>query len=422
MTAGLARRLFLGRLAGLAGARLEVRDAVGSRFFGEEEATLQARVDIRDDRAYSRFVLGGDVAFGETYTDGLWTTPDLYALARVGVRNAALFETGSSLLAALSRFAQRARHRRRPNSLAGSRRNIEAHYDLGNELYALFLDSHMAYSCAFYERPEATLEEAQEAKFERICEKLRIGASDHVLEIGTGWGGFAIWAARRRGCRVTTATISRAQHDVARERIARAGLSDRVTLLYEDYRRLSGTFDRIVSIEMFEAVGLERYDEFFGAAERLLTPRGAMLLQTITINEQRFPDYRKQPDWIQLHVFPGSELACLSEILRSIGRRTRLTLIQLEDLAPHYVRTLLSWRERFLANRERVRALGFDERFVRLWDYYLASCAAGFAERYLGDAQLLFVKHPSCEPQWGDPALPEMPVAVSLAPRSGSRT
>jgi cyclopropane-fatty-acyl-phospholipid synthase len=422
MTAGLARRLFFRRLVGLSGARLEIRDSAGSRVFGDEGAALRARVDVRNDRAFTRFVLGGDVAFGETYTDGLWSTPDLFALACVGVRNAALFETGSSLLAALSRMAQRARHRRRPNSLSGSRRNIEEHYDLGNELYALFLDGHMAYSCAYFDRPEATLEEAQEAKFERICEKLRIGAADHVLEIGTGWGGFAIWAARRRGCRVTTATISRAQHDLARERIARAGLSDRVTLLYEDYRTLSGTFDRIVSIEMFEAVGLERYDEFFGAAERLLTPRGAMLLQTITINEQRFPDYRRQPDWIQLYVFPGSELACLSEILRSIGRTTRLTLVHLEDLAPHYVRTLLSWRERFLANRDRVRALGFDERFLRLWDYYLATCAAGFAERYLGDTQLLFVKHPSSEPQWGDPVLPEMPAAASPTPNPGSRT
>jgi cyclopropane-fatty-acyl-phospholipid synthase len=421
MTGGFARRLFFRRLEGLSGARLEIRDAGGSRVFGDETAALQARVDIREGRAFSRFVLGGDVAFGETYTDGLWTTPDLFALARVGVRNAPLFETGSSLLASLSRIAQRARHRGRPNTLSGSRRNIEAHYDLGNDLYALFLDRHLAYSCAYYPRPDATLEEAQEAKFERICEKLRIGPSDHVLEIGTGWGGFAIWAARSRGCRVTTATISRAQHDLARERIARAGLSERVTLLYEDYRKLSGTFDRIVSIEMFEAIGLKRYDEFFGAAERLLTPQGAMLLQTITINEQRFPDYRKQPDWIQLHVFPGSELACLSEILRSIGRVTRLTLVHLEDLATHYVRTLLCWRERFLANLERVRSLGFDDRFVRLWDYYLATCAAGFAERYLGDAQLLFVKHPSSERQW-EPALPEVPVTASLAPVSGSPT
>ncbi len=408
----LARRLFLRGLEGLSGARLEVRHPGGARAFGPEDAQLQARVDVRDERAFARFLFGGDVAFGETYTDGLWTTPDLFALVRVAVRNAGRFDGGRNPLAALTRLAHRVQHRLRRNTIGGSRRNIEAHYDLGNELYALFLDRHMAYSCAYFERPESTLEEAQEAKFERICDKLGISPSHHVLEIGTGWGGFAIWAARRRGCRVTTATISRAQHDFARERIAREGLADRVTLLYEDYRLLSGRFDRIVSIEMFEAVGLERYDEFFGAAERLLSPRGAMLLQTITMNEQRFPGYRKQPDWIQLHVFPGSELACLSEILCAIGRVSRLTLVNLEDLAAHYVRTLLTWRKRFLANRERVRALGFDERFVRLWDYYLTSCAAAFAERYIGDAQLLFAKHPTSDRQWGEPVFLEPVLAA----------
>ncbi len=400
----LARRLFFRALEDLRDARLEVRYPGGARVFGQPHEDLRAEVDVRAERFFDRAVFEGDVAFGETFTDGLWTSPDLFSAARVAVRNTEAFDSGAGPLSVLSRWAQRARHALRHNSIRGSRRNIAAHYDLSNELYALFLDRHLAYSCGYYDRPDSTLDEAQEAKFERICQKLNVGPSHHVLEIGTGWGGFAIWVASRHGCRVTTTTISRAQHDLARERIASAGLSDRVTLLFEDYRRLSGRFDRIVSIEMFEAVGLRNYDAFFGAMEQLLSDRGAMLLQTITINEQRFPLYRRRPDWLQLHVFPGAELACLSEILRSIARVTRLSLVHLEDIGAHYVRTLLTWRERFFAACERVRALGFDERFVRLWDFYLATCAAAFAERSIGDAQLLFVKHPSSHRLWGEPA------------------
>jgi cyclopropane-fatty-acyl-phospholipid synthase len=388
----VARAALFRALEGMRGARLEIRYPGGAQVFGEERAELRGEVDVHDERFFARGVFGGDAGFGEAYTDGLWTSPDLFSAARAAVRNTDILDSREGWLAALARWGQRVRHWLRGNSVAGSRRNIEAHYDLGNEFYSLFLDRNMTYSCGYFESAEASLEEAQEAKFERICRKLELRPSHHLLEIGTGWGGFAIWAARRHGCRVTSATISRSQHDFAQEWIARENLSDRITLLYEDYRRLSGTFDRIVSIEMFEAVGLPRYDEFFGAAERLLSPDGAMLLQTITINEQRFPIYRRRPTWIQLHVFPGGELACVSEVLRSIGRVSRLTLVDLEDIGAHYVSTLLSWRDRFLSNRERVRALGFDERFLRLWDYYLATCAAALAERHIGDAQMLFVK------------------------------
>ena len=392
---GLARRAFFRSLEGLRDARLEVRFPGGARVFGEEAATLRAEVDIRDERVFSRALWRGSIAFGETYTDGLWTTPDLVAAIRAAVRHAGVFDR-PRLLDALSRLRQRTRHHRRGNSIAGSRRNIEAHYDIGNDFYRLFLDRrHMAYSCGWFEAEDTGLEEAQEAKFERIADKLDLSTARHVLEIGTGWGGFAVWAARRYGCRITTTTISRAQHDEARDRIAAAGLSDRITLLYEDYRRLSGTFDRIVSIEMFEAVGLEHYDDFFGAAERLLAPHGSMLLQTITMNERDFPAYHRRADWIQLYVFPGAELASVSEILRSIGRVTGLTLSGLEDIGPHYVRTLLTWRERLRENRDRARELGYDERLLRLFDFYFASCAAAFAERHIGDAQLLFVRHPS---------------------------
>ena len=381
-------------LATLRGGFLEVRWPGGTRTFGDPSAPLRGSLEITDRRFFRRVLFGGDVALGETYTDGLWTTPDLFALARIGIRLADRAPR-PGMVSALARALQRARHRARRNTIAGSRRNIEAHYDLGNDFYELFLDRrHLAYSCALFEQPDVSLEDAQEAKFERIAAALELSPAHHVLEIGTGWGGFAIWAATRYGCRVTTTTISRAQHDYVRERIAREGLGDRITLLYEDYRRLTGTFDRIVSIEMFEAVGLAHYDAFFAAMDRLLSKGGAFFLQTITMNESRFPLYRRDADWIQLHVFPGAELASLSEVLRSIGRVTRLTLAHLEDVGEHYVRTLLEWRTRFFAACDRVRALGFDERFVRLWDFYLAGCAAAFAERHIGDAQMLFVGHP----------------------------
>jgi cyclopropane-fatty-acyl-phospholipid synthase len=416
MVRGVARRTLFRVLENLRDARLEIRFPGGARVFGNDGAALRAEVDVRDDRFFSRALWRGHVSFGETYTDGLWTTPDLFAAVRVGVRNAGIFE-GGRISSAVSRASQRAIHRRRGNSIEGSRRNIEAHYDVGNDFYRLFLDRrHMAYSCGWFESDSATLEDAQKAKFEKIARKLELSPAMHVLEIGTGWGGFAVWAARRYGCRITTTTISRAQHDFARDRIASEGLSDRVTLLYEDYRRLSGTFDRIVSIEMFEAVGLEHYDDFFGAAERLLSAEGAALVQTITMNERDFPAYRRRADWIQLHVFPGAELACVSEILRSIGRVTRLTLVGLEDIGLHYVRTLLTWRERLRENRERALELGYDERFLRLFDFYFASCAAAFAERHIGDAQLLFVKHPSAVRRGSRPAVREAARAAA-APR-----
>ncbi len=407
----LARRAFFRALEGLRDARLLVRYPGGAGVFGEDAASLRAEVEFSDDRTFVRALFRGEVAFGESYVDGLWTSPDLYAAARVAVRNRRVFGR-SGALSAVSRLRQRGRHRRRPNSIAGSRRNIEAHYDLGNDFYRLFLDRrHMAYSCALFPSEGAALEEAQETKFERIGEKLGLAPSHHVLEIGTGWGGFAIWAARRYGCRVTTATISRAQHDFARNRIAEERLSDRVTLLYEDYRRLSGTFDRIVSIEMFEAVGLERYDEYFATAERLLSPSGAMLLQTITMNERDFTEYRRRTDWIQLHVFPGSELACVSEILRSIGRVTRWSLVDFEDIGEHYVRTLQTWRQRLLENADRARELGFGDRLLRTFDFYFAGCAAAFAERHIGDAQMLFVKQPSGVRVRSRPALRQPAVA-----------
>lgn len=356
---------------------------------------LKARVEVHDEGLWKRALFGGDVGLGEAYVDGMWSSPDLVSVIRVAIRNMDVFDAAGGVFARIAAFFNRKRHAARDNSIEGSRRNIADHYDLGNEFYRLFLDDSLAYSCAFYEKPDDPLGRAQVAKFEMICRKLRLGPEDRLLEIGTGWGGFAAHAALKYGCRITTTTISRKQYEFSRELFARLGLGDRVTLLCEDYRKLTGSFDKAVSIEMFEAVGLEHYDEYFGALQRLLGPRGVALIQTITMNERRFDAYRRRPDFIQKHVFPGAELASVSEILKSLGRVTTMSLVDLEEIGIHYARTLREWRERFLGRLDEVRGLGFDERFIRKWEYYLAYCEAGFAERYIGDGQLLLTKVPN---------------------------
>jgi cyclopropane-fatty-acyl-phospholipid synthase len=389
----LAKTLFLRSLAGLRGGELElVSDGETHRFGDAGPDGLRAQVVVHDERFFRRAVLGGDVALGEAWMDGDWSSPDLVSVVRVAVRNLGEIENRNRWLSAARRGMDVLRHRSRGNSIQGSRRNIRAHYDLSNDFFRLFLDQSMMYSCAFYEGADDSIERAQFNKLDRICRKLSIGPGDSVLEIGTGWGGFAEHAVRQYGCHVTTTTISREQHDYARERFESAGLQDRVELLFEDYRNLRGQYSRIVSIEMFEAVGLEHYDDFFGACDRLLEPDGAMLLQTITMNERTFPSYRGRADWIQKYVFPGSELASVAEILKSLARGTRLAMQHAEDIGLHYARTLAEWRERFHGAIDSVRSLGFDDRFVRMWDYYLAYCEGAFRERHIGDFQLVLTK------------------------------
>jgi cyclopropane-fatty-acyl-phospholipid synthase len=273
----------------------------------------------------------------------------------------------------------------------------------------------MMYSCAYFEGDDDSLQQAQWNKLDRICRKLGLTSEDHLLEIGTGWGGFAEHAVRNYGCRVTTTTISQEQHDFAKDRFEKGGIADRVRLLLEDYRNLRGHFSKIVSIEMFEAVGLEYYDTFFGACERLLEPAGSMLLQTITINERTFPAYRRTTDWIQKHVFPGSELASVSEILKSLARVTRLGMQHAEDIGLHYSRTLAEWRARFHNALEGVRKLGFDDRFVRMWDYYLAYCEGAFQERHIGDVQIVLAKS-AARGLIGMPGMPAENVSYVSAP------
>ena len=349
---------------------------------------------FHDERAFRRAILEGDRGLGESYLDGDWSSPDLVALLRMTLRNSHAFNRLNGPWSWIARQGWKAAHKLRSNTRDGSRHNIAAHYDLGNEFFELFLDRELLYSSAWFEDEQDSLERAQVAKLDRLCRKLELGPADHLLEIGSGWGGLAIHAATHYGCKVTTTTISREQHQYARDRIERLGeAGSRITLLLEDYRDLKGRFTKIVSVEMFEAVGLEHYDDFFRACDRLTGPDGAVLLQTITINEQDFRStYGRNEDWMQGHIFPGSELACLSEILRSLGRATGLRPFHLEDLGTHYARTIAIWRERFAARRDAVRRLGFDERFIRMWELYLAFSEAAFAERHISDVQLLLCK------------------------------
>jgi cyclopropane-fatty-acyl-phospholipid synthase len=403
-----ARRLMLATLKHVADGHLDLAAPSGTWSFGDPSSSRRASVRLNDERAFRRVLFGGDIGFGEAYMDGAWSTDDLVALLRLAIRNLALFEDRNRLLSAISRWRDLLSHRRKPNSRRGSRANIRAHYDLGNEFYRLFLDASMAYSCAIFRSADDPLEAAQQEKFDRICRKLRLVPSDRVLEIGTGWGGFAVWAATRYGCRVTTTTISAEQHAYAADLFARLGLGpDRIELRFEDYRDLKGRFDRIVSIEMFEAVGLEHYDAFFGQCDRLLAPHGTMLLQAITVTDQRFERYRATPDWIQKYIFPGGELASVGAILESLGRATSLALYDLEEIGAHYARTLHEWRRRFMASLDRVRALGFDDPFIRMWEYYLASCEAAFLERQIGDVQMLLTKTMNVRPLMDEPWVEE---------------
>jgi cyclopropane-fatty-acyl-phospholipid synthase len=389
--AALSRRLVLRALRGIDGGRLELREGGRQIVLGSPDAQLRAVIDVRSPLFY-RQLLRGSVGLADSYLDGHWECSDLVALTRIAARNVGRLDRLRRIASPLLLPAQRAARWLQRNTPRRSRRQIAAHYDLGNELFELFLDETMMYSCAVFERPDATLREASVAKLDRICRRLRLGPSDHVLEIGTGWGGFALHAAGRYGCRVTTTTISREQHDYAARRIAEAGLSERVTVLAEDYRDLTGTFDRLVSIEMIEAVGWQYLPTFFRRCSRLLREDGAMLLQAIVIEDGAYEVEKASRSFINTHIFPGGCLPSMEVISRNLSRVTDMRMAHLEDITSHYTRTLAAWRERFLEGRERVTELGYDERFRRLWELYLCWCEGGFAERRIRDVQMLLAK------------------------------
>jgi cyclopropane-fatty-acyl-phospholipid synthase len=407
MTTTFARKAIVRLLENIRHGELELICPDRTYRFGEPGAALRATIAVQNERFFSRVLLCGDDEAGDAFVDGDWSTPDLVSVIRLGARNLDQLEKGNAVFSWAGRTMQRLRHWKNRNTTEGSRRNIQAHYDLSNNFFRLFLDRNMIYSSAVYQHAEDSLEEAQIEKLDRVCRKLRLGPEDRVLEIGTGWGAFALHASRNYGCRVTTTTISREQHDHARQLFADAGEAGRrITLQLEDYRNLKGSFNKLASIEMFEAVGLEYYDAFFSTCDRLLTPDGSMVMQTITMNEHRFGTYRKQSDWIQRRIFPGAQLASVREILNSLVRSTRLSMYNVEDIGVHYAYTLAEWRKRFYESIGAVRELGFDERFCRMWDYYLACCEGMFRERHISDIQLVLIKNSNPQTLYGEPWKP----------------
>lgn len=395
MTLGdrIARHLLHGRFARLTNGRLTIAAGAERVSFGPGDAGApDAAITVRDPRFYRGVLFGGHLGAVETYLDGWWRTDDLTAVVRLMVQNRAVLDSFEGGLARLAQPLRGAWHAMRRNTRAGSRRNIAAHYDLGNDFFASFLDDTLTYSCGFFERPDMSLREASIAKYDRLCRKLALVPGDHVMEIGTGWGGFALHAAATYGCRVTTTTISREQHRLATERVRTAGLDQRITVLLRDYRDLEGRFDKLVSIEMIEAVGHRFYRAFFRKCAELLKPGGRMALQAITIDPRHYDQARREVDFIKRYIFPGANIPSVPVLRHAAERRAGLSLLHLEDITPHYAETLKRWRENFMARWDRLRSLGFSEEFRRLWEFYFCYCEGGFRERFLGDVQMVFAR------------------------------
>lgn len=395
-----AKRAVLARLARLRTGRLEITDAAGTVSLGADapDHDLHAAVVVRDPRFYRRAALHGALGVASSYIDGYWTTGELTRMLRLFARD---MTAAHDLQRGTARYAQPLRrlyHTLRRNTRRGSRRNIAEHYDLGNDFFSLFLDESMTYSAGIFPTPESSLEAAQFEKLDRICRRLDLAPSDHVVEIGSGWGGFAIHAAGRYGCRVTTTTISREQHAFATRRIREAGLDYRVEVLLRDYRDLRGTYDKLVSIEMIEAVGHDFLPAYFAACSDLLRPQGTMSIQAITMPDSRYAAYRRTTDFIQRYVFPGSCCPSMGAIADAVAKVPALRLLRTEDITLHYAHTIAHWSQRFADNAAAVQELGYPERFIRLWNYYLSYCQAGFAERYIGVSQLLYCKHAAPQP------------------------
>ncbi|SIQ17537.1 SAM-dependent methyltransferase [Solilutibacter tolerans] len=389
------RTRLLASVGQLRGGRLEIHDPLGQVTAGDERSDTIIRLHINDAGFYHAVATRGSVGAGESYMDGAWRCDDLVGLIRLLVRNRDLLDRMETGMARFGGMAMRGVHALRANTRAGARRNIAAHYDLGNDFFRLFLSEDMMYSSALWAHDADTLEAASERKLARIAEKLQLGPADHVIEIGTGWGGFALHAAGRYGCRVTTTTISREQYELAKARIAEAGLQDRVDVLLSDYRDLRGQYDKLVSIEMIEAIGHAQQREYFGQIGKLLKPDGRALIQAITIEDHRYQQALNSVDFIKRHVFPGCFIPSISSMLEEKTKSTDLALVHLEDFGSSYAKTLQAWRERFLSRLDEVRAQGYDERLIRMWEFYLAYCEGGFRERSIGVAHLLFAK-PDC--------------------------
>lgn len=353
---------------------------------------LDITLMIHDSSVYRQLLFGGSIALADSYINGEWDSDDLTGLIRLAARNLAVLNQLESRFAGINKTFERANHKLRSNDKSGAKSNILAHYDLGNDMYQRFLDATMMYSSAVYKNVDTTLEEAQQHKLALICQRLQLSADDHVLEIGTGWGGFAIYAAKHYGCQITTTTISDAQYEEAQRRVEAAGLSDKITLLKQDYRELTGQYDKLVSIEMIEAVGHEYLPTFFAKCNSLLKPTGLMVLQAITFNDQNYNSYIQSVDFIQTHIFPGGCLLSNQELTTQFTEQTDMVIKQLHDYGFDYAYTLRDWRTAFMAQREEIKALGYDEAFIRLWEFYFCYCEGGFLERTIGVVQVTAVK------------------------------
>ncbi|GAB5414024.1 MAG: cyclopropane-fatty-acyl-phospholipid synthase family protein [Congregibacter sp.] len=390
----LARRFMLRVLSHIKVGSITIHDGEDTHHFGSPgvPGEPQAEVVVHNLAAFGKILTGGTIASGEAYIDGDWSSPDLTEVTRLFSANMASMESMQASQHWYTKLALKIAHSMNRNTHTGSKRNISAHYDLGNDFFALFLDPTMMYSSAVFEHPEAGLDEAAVAKLDALCQQLELSADDHLLEIGTGWGGMAIHAATNYGCRVTTTTISKEQYEYARDRVKALGLEDRITLLCQDYRALTGEYDKLVSVEMIEAVGHDFYSSYFQCCSKLLKPHGKMALQAITITDARYEQARRSVDYIKRYIFPGGCLPSLEVIAKHIAKDTDMQMMHLRDITLDYAKTLAKWRERFMAKLDDVRAMGFDDRFIRMWEFYLCYCEGGFRERIIGTVQVSFAK------------------------------
>jgi len=398
LTASILRRGVLRQLTQLRNGQLVITEGSERHVFGTAGALVQGEIQILDSATWGMIASNGSIGAGEAFIHGYWTSPDLTAVIRVFVSNLDVLDAMERGMALLSRPFIQGLHWLNRNTREGSQKNIAAHYDLGNDLFERFLDPTMMYSAAQFLGPNDTLEQAQLNKLERICQKLALKPEDHLLEIGTGWGSMAIYAAQHYGCKVTTTTLSKEQFAYTEQRIAALGLQNQVTLLLKDYRDLSGQFDKLVSIEMIEAVGHRFLPTYFKQCASLLKADGLMLLQAITIRDQRYEQAKRSVDFIQRHIFPGGALPSVQKMLEIVTRETDMNLLHMEDFGLHYAKTLRIWHDNFRHAHGSLTELGYDDYFLRLWEFYLCYCEGGFLERAIGTAQLLLAK-PSALPQ-----------------------
>ncbi len=387
----LARRLVHNQLSKIRNGQIVFRENHNEFYFGEVTKEFPARVyiDVHHASVYNDVAFGGSAGSGEAYMKGSWSCSDLVALVRIFLRNREVLDTMDYGFTRLKAPLHKIGHWLNRNTRAGSRKNISAHYDIGNDLFRLFLDETMMYSSAYYENADTSLDEAAVAKLDLVCRKLDLKPGDHLLEIGTGWGGLALHAAGNYGCRVTTTTISAEQYRLALRAVQEAGLDDRVTVLKQDYRDLTGQYDKLVSIKMIEAIGHQYMNTYFQKCCSLLKPDGMMLIQAITIKDQLYKSALKDVDFIKKFIFPGGFLPSISAMSSAISNYTDMKVFHLQDIGPHYARTLRDWRERFFNRLDDIRELGYSDEFIRLWEYYFCYCEGGFTERDIGTVQLL---------------------------------